>query len=652
MITTAQKRVHFRRWIIPLALGAIFVAVQGVPNAEAQEPAPPAQELENSFPKKPPYSPYAGRHFPERVYWGDTHLHTSFSMDAGAFGCRLGPRDAYRFAKGQEVTASSGQQARLARPLDFLVVADHSDGFGFFPLLVSGDPAILADPQGRRWYDMVRSGQGASAAIEIVQNFGKGTIANLPVPGTTNFQNAWQEIINSAEEANDPGRFTAFIGFEWTSNTAGNNLHRNILFRDNGTRASMVEPFTTQKPLGSDNPRDLWKWMSAYEQKTGGQVLAIAHNGNLSNGRMFPLIESFTGKPIDREYAETRALRERIYEATQIKGDGETHPFVSPNDEFANYERWDKGNLDLSEKKKPEMLEFEYARAALRNGLKLEQELGVNPYKFGMIGSTDAHTGLAAIDEDNFWGKTSNVEPSATRATHPWIKTADAVIMGWEQTASGYAGVWATDNTREALFDAMQRKEVYATTGPRMIVRFFGGWNFENSDAHTRNPAVAGYNKGVPMGGDLSNAPAGKSPSFLVAALKDPIGANLDRIQIIKGWLDPKGETHEKIYDVVWSGDRKPDPKSGKLPPVGDTVDVPNATYTNTIGASELIKVWKDPDFDAAQRAFYYVRVLEIPTPRWTAYDAKYYGITMPPEVPMKGQERAYTSPIWYTPGK
>ena len=634
-----------------IAILGLLVALSVPALAIAQEPAPPAQELEKSFPNKPPYSPYAGRHFPERVYWGDTHLHTSFSMDAGAFGCRLGPRDAYRFAKGQEVTASSGQPARLARPLDFLVVADHSDGFGFFPLMMSGDPAILADPQGRRWYDMVRDGQGASAAIEIIQNFGKGTISKaiLPVPGTVAYQNAWQEIIKAAEEANDPGRFTAFIGFEWTSNTGGNNLHRNILFRDDANKASMVEPYTTMKPLGSDNPRDLWKWMSAYEQKTGGQVLAIAHNGNLSNGRMFPLIESFTGKPIDREYAETRALRERIYEATQIKGDGETHPFLSPNDEFANYERWDKGNLDLSVKKKPEMLEFEYARAALRNGLKLEQELGINPYKFGMIGSTDAHTGLAAIDEDNFWGKTSNVEPNASRATHPWVKTENGVIMGWEQTASGYAGVWATENTREALFDAMQRKEVYATTGPRMIVRFFGGWEFASGDANTRNPAVVGYDKGVPMGGDLSNAPSGKSPTFLVAALKDPIGANLDRIQIIKGWLDAKNETHEKIYDVVWSGDRKPDAK-GKLPSVGDTVDVPNATYTNTIGASELIKVWKDPEFDPAQRAFYYVRVLEIPTPRWTAYDAKYFGITMPPEVPMKGQERAYTSPIWYTP--
>jgi hypothetical protein len=637
--------------VVSSLLAFLLVLIVAVPLMAQDTGEPDKASLEKAYPSKLPYSPYADRHFPERVYWGDTHLHTSFSMDAGAFGCRLGPRDAYRFARGQEITASSGQPVRLARPLDFLVVADHSDGFGFFPLLLGGAPQIMADPQGRHWNEMIHNGQGAAAAMDIISSFGRGAISKaiFPVPGTASFQGAWEKVIMAAEEANDPGRFTAFIGFEWTSNTGGNNLHRNIIFRDNASKASLVEPYTTQKPLGSDNPRDLWKWMSGYEEKTGGHVLAIAHNGNLSNGRMFPLIESFSGKPIDREYAETRALRERLYEVTQIKGDGETHPFLSPNDEFANFERWDKGNLDLSEIKKPEMMEFEYARSALRNGLKLEQELGVNPYKFGMVGSTDAHTGLTAIDEDNFWGKTSSSEPSADRATHPFIKTAKATIMGWEQTAAGYAGVWATDNTREALFDAMQRKEVYATTGPRVIVRFFGGWDFTANDANTRNPAVVGYGKGVPMGGDLTQAPTGKTPSFLVAALKDPIGANLDRIQIIKGWLDARGQTHEKIYDVAWSGNRKPDAK-GKLPPVGDTVDVPNATYTNTIGATELIKVWKDPEFDPSQRAFYYVRVLEIPTPRWTAYDAKYFGIKMPPEVPMKFQERAYTSPIWYTP--
>ena len=574
-------------------------------------------------------------------------------MDAGAFGARLGPKEAYRFAKGEEIMASSGQRVKLSRPLDFLVVADHSDNMGFFPKLFAGDPNFLADPTGRRWYDMIQSGKGAEAAIDIIVSFSQGKFPKAleSLPGTAAYRSAWRETIKAAEESNDPGRFTAFIGYEWTSNTGGNNLHRNVIFRDDGTKASLVEPYTTQKPLGSDNPRDLWKWMAAYEQKTAGNVLAIAHNGNLSNGRMFPIIESFTGKPVDREYAETRAQWERLYEVTQIKGDGEAHPFLSPNDEFANFERWDKGNLDLSELKKPDMLEFEYARSALKNGLKLEQQLGVNPYKFGLVGSTDSHTGLAAVEEENFFGKTSSSEPNADRATHPFVKTDKATIMGWEQTSSGYAAVWATENTREAIFDAMQRKEVYATTGPRIIVRFYGGFDFEAKDAQNRLPAKIGYTKGVPMGGDLSNAPKGKSPTFLVAALKDPIGANLDRYQVIKGWLDAKGQLHEKIYDVAWSAGRKADPKTGKLPSVGNTVDVDNATWSNTIGATELIAVWRDPDFDPAQRAFYYGRVIEIPTPRWTAYDAKYFGVKMPKEVPMTTTERAYTSPIWYAPG-
>lgn len=603
--------------------------------------------------KQRPYSPYAGRNFPTRPLFGDTHLHTSFSFDAGAFGARLVPKDAYRFAKGEEINASSGQRVKLSRPLDFLVVSDHSDNMGFFPQLLAGDPKLLSNPQGRKWYDMIESGKGADAAIEMIIAFSQGTFpkALLSLPGTSTYHTAWQETIKAAEEANDPGRFTAFIGYEWTSNTSGNNLHRNVIFRDNDAKAALVEPFITMKPLGSDNPRDLWKWMAAYEQKTGGQVLAIAHNGNMSNGRMFPIIESFTGKPIDRTYAETRARWEPLYEATQIKGDGESHPFLSLNDEFANFERWDKGNLDLSERKKPEMLEFEYARSALKNGLKLERELGINPYKFGMIGSTDSHNGLTAVEEDNFFGKTTSSEPSPTRAMHPFIKTDKAVIMGWEQTASGYAAVWARENTREAIFDAMQRRETYATTGSRMVVRFFGGFDFDAKDAANRLPAQVGYTKGVPMGGDLPAAPAGKVPTFLVAALKDPIGANLDRYQIIKGWLDAKGAVHEKIYDVAWSGDRKPG-ADGKLPSVGNTVDIENATWLNTIGAPELIAVWKDPDFDPTQRAFYYGRVIEIPTPRWTAYDAKRFGVKLPKEVPMTTTERAYTSPIWYTPGK
>jgi hypothetical protein len=609
--------------------------------------------LEKVHPSKPAYSPYVGRSFPTRPFFGDTHLHTSFSMDAGAFGCRLGPRDAYRFARGEEITASTGQPAKLSRPLDFLVVTDHSDGFGFFPQLMSGDPELLATPQGRKWYDQIKSGHGAEAAMDIIVSFSNNKLPKgFPIPGTRAYRSAWQEVIAAADAFNDPGRFTAFIGYEWTSNTGGNNLHRNILFRENGAKASLVEPFTTMPPLGSDNPEDLWKWMAATEAKTSSEVLAIAHNGNLSNGRMFPTVEAF-GKKIDRAYAETRIKWERLYETTQTKGDGEAHPYLSPNDEFANFEKWDKGNLDGSVAKTKDMLEFEYARSAYKNGLKLETRLGVNPYKFGLVGSSDAHTALSAMEEDNFFGKTTPQEPSPERLTKTFIKNpaTGVTIMDWEVSASGYAAVWATENTRAAIFDAMQRRETYATTGPRMAVRFFGGWDFEPADASNRMPAAIGYTKGVPMGGDLSDAPAGKAPTFLVAALKDPIGANLDRIQVIKGWLDGQGEVHEQIYDVVW-GDadkRKPGP-DGKLPPVGDTVDVENAAWSNTIGDPELITVWKDPNFDAKQRAFYYARVLEIPTPRWTAYDAKRFGIKPLPGTTMKLQERAYTSPIWYTP--
>jgi hypothetical protein len=605
--------------------------------------------------KRPPaYSPYVGRDYPTRPYFGDTHLHTSFSMDAGAFGARIGPRDAYRFARGEEVTASSGQPVKLSRPLDFLVVADHSDNMGFFPDLFAGKPELLADPTGRKWYDMIQAGRGGEAAMEIIVAFSHGTFpkALLYLPGTRAYRGAWQETIGAAEQYNEPGRFTAFIGFEWTSNTDGNNLHRNVIFRDGGDKASQVEPFTVYPPLGSDNPRELWKWMTAYEKKTDGNVLAIAHNGNLSSGTMFPIIESFTGKPVDREYVEQRAKWERLYEATQTKGTGEAHPFLSPTDEFANFELWDKGNLDGSIAKRKDMLEFEYARSALKNGLKLERELGTNPYKFGLIGSSDAHTGLTAMEEDNFFGKTTPQEPSPHRMTATFIDNAKTgvKVMDWEVSASGYAAVWAKENTRASLWDAMQRKETYATTGTRMVVRFFGGWDFDAKDAGSRMPAQVGYTKGVPMGGDLGNAPAGKAPTFLVAALKDPIGANLDRYQIVKGWLDKDGKLHEKVYDVSWSGSRRPDATTGKVPAVGSTVDVANATWTNTIGSPELVAVWKDPAFDPSQPAFYYGRVIEIPTPRWTAYDAKRFGVTPRPGTAMTLTERAYTSPIWYTP--
>jgi hypothetical protein len=390
------------------------------------------------------------------------------------------------------------------------------------------------------------------AAVEIIIAFSQGTFpeALASLPGNPAYRSAWEQTIKAAEKYNEPGEFTAFIGYEWTSNTGGNNLHRVVIYRDSGNRAERMEPFVTMQPVGSDNPRDLWKWMQAYQDATGGRLLAIAHNGNLSNGIMFPMIESFTGKPVDREYAETRAKWEPLYEVTQIKGDGEAHPFLSPNDEFADYETWDQGNLDLSVFKENEMLQYEYARTALQLGLQLEEKLGINPYKVGMIGSTDSHTALATAEEENFFGKHSGAEPGPKRWEHPMAEVGDLKYEGYSMVSSGYAAVWARENTREAIYDAMMRKETYATTGPRMMVRFFGGWEFTKADAQSRLPGEIGYTRGVPMGGDLSPRPAGKSPTFLVAALKDPYSGNLDRIQIVKGWIDASGERQEKLYDV------------------------------------------------------------------------------------------------------
>jgi len=638
-----------KRFILILAALTVAGAVPGF----AQDPTPPPESLEAAFPAQKHFSPYAGRNFPTNVYWGDTHLHTALSMDAGAFGARLGPADAYRFARGEELVSSTGLPVRLSRPLDFLVVADHSDNMGFFPRLYAGDQDFLADPTGRRWYEMIQKGgqDGVQVAIEVIEAFSQGTFPEVlaSLPGTKAYRDTWDLMIKAAEEYDDPGRFTAFIGYEWTSNTGGNNLHRVVIFRDDGQKASMVLPYTTLRPLGSDNPVDLWKQLQAYEDKTGGQILAIAHNGNLSNGIMFPLSRTNFGSKVNADYATTRARWEPLYEATQIKGDGEAHPLLSPNDEFADYETWDKGNLDLSVPKEDAMLPYEYARSGLQVGLQVERKTGVNPYKFGMIGSTDSHTALATAEEDNFFGKHSGTEPGPERYKHPMAALNDMKLESWDMVASGLAGVWAEENTREAIFDAMMRKETYASTGPRMMVRFFGGWDFTEVDAMSRLPANEGYRRGVPMGGTLPRAPEGAgAPTFLVASLKDPISGNLDRIQIVKGWLDSKGKRQERVYDAAVTDGRSIGSDGRCTTPVGNTVDVARATWTNTIGAPELIAVWSDPDFEPSLPAVYYARVLEIPTPRWTAYEALRYGIAFPDGVPMTTQERAYTSPIWY----
>ncbi|MEC4681022.1 MAG: DUF3604 domain-containing protein [Nitrospirota bacterium] len=643
-----MKNVNQYIFTVMFLLGIMALSVP----ATAQIPPPEKQEhLSEAYTGKS-YSPYAGRSFPSRPLWGDSHLHTANSFDAGAFGARLRPEDAYMFARGDEIVSSTGIPVKLSRPLDWLVVADHSDNMGFFTDLIAGKPHLMKDPQAKDWYNRVQEGKGVGVAYEIISLFANQKFPEHLIysPDSAPFKSVWQRTIEAAEDYNDPNKFTAFIGYEWTSLIKGNNMHRVVIYRDGADKGSQLVPYTTSPPYGSENPRELWKWLDMYEAKTGGDVLAIAHNGNISNGIMFPFEAQYNGKKLDKEYVTQRSKWEPLYEVTQIKGDGEAHPLLSPEDEFADYETWDIGNLDDPPTvKTDDMIASEYAREALKRGLALETRLGTNPYKFGMIGSTDSHTGLATAQEDNFFGKHSGAEPSPERMGHPFMANEKGTIMGWAQVSSGLAAVWARENTRESIFDAMERKEVYATTGSRMMVRFFGGWDFSDVDIESRSSVFTGYKKGVPMGGDLPAQMGKKAPAFMVYALRDPIGGNLDRIQIIKGWMDGKGKTHEKVYDVVWSGDRKAG-QDGKLPSVGNTVDAKTANFTNTIGAAELGTVWSDPDFDPKQKAFYYARVIEIPTPRWSTIEAFRFGMPIPEGAPVSTQERAYTSPIWYTP--
>jgi hypothetical protein len=592
---------------------------------------------------KEEYSPYVDDHYPNRVYFGDTHLHTSWSTDAGMAGATVGPDEAYRVSRGETITAFSGWKVKLIRPLDFIVVSDHAENLGLADFIRRSDPILLANETGKRWHDMNKAGNGYDAFLEWLRSDKTDLIQEPRM-----MQSVWAKVVENADKYYQPGVFTTFHGFEWTSMPDGNNLHRVVIFRDGGDKTSQILPYSM---YDSVDPEDLWDYLSAYEKNTGGQVLAIPHNGNLSNGLMFDT-ETYSGKRLTRDYAETRIRFEPLYEVTQMKGDAEAHQLLSPDDEFADFENLDAGNISGKVAKTPEMLPKEYGRSALMEGLRLEEKLGVNPFKFGMIGSTDAHGGIPSSREENNFSKAHFVEPSADRAEHALVQGAvpELSIMVRDVGASGLAAVWARENTREAIWDAMARKEVYATTGTRLKVRVFAGWDFEADEVHRPDFARTGYARGVPMGGDLSIAPDGKAPAFMIRALRDADGANLDRMQIIKGWLDSRGEVHERIYDVVVSDGRSIGDDGRAREPVGSTIDLPNASYTNTIGDPVMAGHWVDPDFDPTLRAFYYVRVIEIPTPRWTAYDAKFFNVDMPEGTKMTVQDRAYTSPIWYTP--
>ena len=635
--------------LLSVIISFFISAVCGLSIGASPAAASP-QELvvtEEDFKEERVYSPYAGRAYADQVFFGDMHFHTELSFDAGLIGTTLDAHDGYRMARGEKVISNTGQPVQLIRPLDFLVITDHAELMGLAPAIRESNPLLLSDPWGKWVYERFNSGQeGRMEAFGSIIE--KGTSGVNPFSSDELTRSIWGQFVRIAEGYNEPGRFTAMTGFEWSTTPDGDNLHRVVVFGDGAEKTGQTLPFSV---FDGDDPQDLWKYLETYEDKTGGNAIAIPHNGNLSNGLMFSG-KTRSGEPIDRAYAAARIRWEPIIEVSQVKGDGETHPLLSTEDEFADYETWDVGNLDGSAAKEEWMLQYEYGRSALKLGLKLGQELGVNPYKFGLSAATDTHTALATTREENFFGKYQHTEPSPERHNREVIPADDPSlrILTSQEVASGLTAVWARENTREALFEAMKRKEVYATTGTRIRVRVFGGWNFEPDDVVRPDFIAQGYRRGVPMGGDLISPPDSKSPSFMIRALRDPDGANLDRIQIIKGWLDKDGALQERIYDVAVSDGREIGDDGRATAEVGNTVDVANATYTNTIGDALMAAHWTDPDFDASEHAFYYVRVLEIPTPRWTTYDAAFFGIDLPDNVPATIQDRAYTSPIWYTP--
>lgn len=610
---------------------------------------------------------------PTQLLWGDTHLHTSYSFDAFLNQNRSAdPDTAYRWAKGLPVIHPYHRaKVQAETPLDFLVVADHAEMMGVMRAIES-DTAELEDlgviGNLKRWFAirvlrqaMESETEGSDVFVSLlpkraenpsgdpVQDAGGDVMTNPVFGDTTKTETtAWNEIVDAAERHNEPGKFTTLIGWEWSSIPTGANLHRVVFTPDGGDVAKQFLPYGSDQ---SQYPQALWQWLEETQKRTGARFIAIPHNSNISKGYMFAET-TLKNEPMDLDYIKTRMKWEPVAEVTQIKGDSETHPAVSPNDEFADFETY--AHYIQQEKEAYVAQQGDYVRGGLKRGLAIEQSLGANPYKFGMIGSTDAHTGIASAEEDNFWGKLALDSTPETKKLFPeqeeGVGLKNMGPNGWSMSASGLAAVWAKDNTRDEIFAAFQRKEVYATTGPRIQVRLFGGWEFPNNAEQAENLADIGYDHGVPMGGDLKREDAkNRSPQFLVHAVKDPKSANLDRVQIIKGWVDSKGQQHEQVYNVAWSDARELG-ADGKLPTVGNTVNLETGAYTNSIGSTQFTTVWTDPDFDVEQRAFYYVRVLQIPTPRHSLYDAIALQSEVPAEGPATIQERAYTSPIWYTP--
>ena len=564
------------------------------------------------------YSPNADSNRTQ-LYWGDLHLHTSNSADAYTMGSRITPETAYRFAKGEVVQAGNGMSVRPRYRHDFLAISDHAEYLSVYRLLDAEDSRLKGWALGDDWLKLLRSDRMGELTMAFADAFQNPTPEKMTPPAVVSA--AWQDAVATADRHNKPHLFTAFPAYEWTSTISGDNLHRVVLYREGRGYADKIVPFSSQD---SNDPEDLWNAMAYYESFTSGSTLAIPHNSNVSNGRMFAPT-TLSGVPLSREYAEARVRWEPLLEVTQVKGDSETHPFLSPDDRYADFERWDEGNIALTADKADWMFAQEYARPALAQGLAYRQSLGANPYQFGMIGATDSHTGYSAVSEDNFFGKFRSTEPSAERM---FTKMAQVLNENWRLSASGLTGVWATENTREGLFDALQRKEVYATTGSRIQLRFFGGWDFTKQDLSAVPISSVGYQRGVPMGSSLL-MPAGEiseatAPRFIVLAMKEPDGPDLHALQIVKAWIDDQGEPKEQVYDVALAGAGEAD------------------------GRAALRAVWMDPNFNSVKDAVYYARVIEVPRPRWTTRDADFFGVERPDEAPQFIQDRAYSSPIWY----
>jgi Protein of unknown function (DUF3604) len=608
--------------------GSIYLAKAAEPPLAAATAAPTRLADPLPEPQTVPSNP------DKEAYFGQTHSHTSWSIDAYLIGNHItGPEEAYKYSLGQPVKHPSGHDVQIkGRPLDFHGVTDHSEYAGVIAL--ANDPTSPFSKLPIAQKLVVKTTDDFNRVFKWIAGSVKDPIKELMDPKVAG--TIWKQNIAIADKYNQPGKFTTFVAYEWTSAPENQNMHRNVFFKDSKNVPDL--PFTA---LNSYHPEDLWAWMDS-QRKGGTQVLAISHNANLSNGLMFPVEVDMRGRPIDAAWAESRRRNEILTEIHQIKGTSETHPNLSPSDEFANYEIMNfLIGLDNSKSK----LNGSYIREAYQNGLAMQEKRGYNPYKMGVVGASDSHNTVVAYSQSNNFGAHGMTDNT------PDIRLANRVDSGMailQTSVSGLGGVWAESNTREALFNAMQRKEVFGTSGVRIKVRLFGGWDFGREHLIRRDWVKNAYEKGVPMGGDLPAAKA-KEPTFIVWAVKDPEDANLDRIQIIKGWTK-QGQTFEKIYDVAWSEGRKPDPKTGRVPAVGSTVDISKAAYTNTIGAVELKAEWKDPEFDPAVHAFYYARVLQIPTPRWSTYDAAKLKVAPPKEVASTVQERVWTTPIWYSP--